>query len=232
MPRGQRPGTPTNTSQPSGWLFRWAFRSVLRLVRAAVTLCAATSFLAATPAIAVTEFLPAEQAFRLEVRRLAADRAELRFDIAPGYYLYRAPLAVQAEGARIGPLAVPPGVVRFDENFQKEVETYEHRLEVGVPLEEVSGPVILVVQSQGCAEAGLCYPLATTRVRLPDQPGALATAAPPAALATNPAASGGAGRSEVARAPADLPRWAWPGLGLAAAAVIVVLAWRRQTRRD
>lgn len=190
----------------------------------------------AAPVAAADRFLPAEDAFRLQARLVAPDRAELLFDIAPGYYLYRAPLAVQAEGARVGALELPAGIVQYDENFQKEVETYRERLQVGVPLSAVSGPVTLVVQSQGCAEAGLCYPLGTTRIRLGGV-GAFAMASTPASPPAGALASAGQGPATgSAGAAADAPqgqsmaRWASAGAGAGVLALVAVLWWRRRRR--
>lgn len=171
------------------------------------------------PSAAADRFLPAEEAFRLSAVRTAPDRVALQFDIAPGYYMYRAAFAVHAEGATVGPLELPAGVVKFDENFGKNVETYHGTLRVGVVLPGVgSGPVTLTVQSQGCAEAGLCYPLSTTRVRL----GAANTAdASAAAKAAAPAVAPAAGRSFTLAA----------GLVVAVVLVIGLAVWwaRRRT---
>lgn len=173
-------------------VLRWGARLLDRARLAAVVgLLVAVSM----PSVATDRFLPAEEAFRMSAVRTAPDRVALQFDIAPGYYMYRAAFAVQAEGATVGPLELPPGVVKFDENFGKNVETYHGALRVGVVLQGAgSGPVALTVQSQGCAEAGLCYPLATTRVRL-DPANAVSTvntakAVPAAETAAAPGATG------------------------------------------
>ena len=53
---------------------------------------------------------------------------------------------------------LPPGKVKFDETFQKNVETYRDTLRVAIPVEQAEREFRLVVTSQGCADAGLCYP--------------------------------------------------------------------------
>ena len=120
----------------------------------------------ATPVQAADEFLPPEQAFRVSARMLAADRAEVSVLITPGYYVYREPLRFGAQGAVLGVPDIPPGKVKFDENFQKNVETYRDTLRVALPVTAAAQPFSLSVVVQGCADAGLCYPPMTTELRL------------------------------------------------------------------
>jgi len=147
---------------------------------------------AALPAVAADDFLPPEQAFRVTGRMLTAERAEVTVVITSGYYAYREPFRFTAQGAVLGPAEIPPGKVKFDENFQKNVETYRDTLKIVLPVSAAAGPFTLAVVSQGCADAGLCYPPMTTELRLdPAQLGSIATptaatgagAAKPAAVA-------------------------------------------------
>ncbi len=115
---------------------------------------------------AAEEFLEPEQAFAVSARLAEAGKAEVAIRIAPGYYLYRERFQFSAEGATLGAPDLPPGKVKFDENFRKNVETYRGELRIGIPVQQAAGPFTLVVVSQGCADAGLCYPPMTTRVRL------------------------------------------------------------------
>lgn len=118
------------------------------------------------------DFLPAEQAFALSARVVDAHSVELKFDVPDGYYLYRERLGFEARPA-VGELKVelPPGKVKFDENFQKEVETYRHGLTLRVDLPQASAPFTLSVSSQGCADKGLCYPPLTRDWRVDVQGG-------------------------------------------------------------
>ena len=54
--------------------------------------------LAALPALAINEkdLLPVDQAFALRAEAPSRDRIELRWDIAPGYYLYHHRTSVKA----------------------------------------------------------------------------------------------------------------------------------------
>ena len=87
-----------------------------------------------------------------------ARHAEVLVRIAPGYYVYREPFRFDAEGASLGAAQIPPGKVKFDENFQKNVETYRGDLRITLPISAAAGVFKLTVVSQGCADAGLCYP--------------------------------------------------------------------------
>lgn len=111
---------------------------------------------------AADDFLPPEQAFRFAAHQVDAKTIEVRFDVADGYYLYRDRFAFAAQPAsvKLGAPVFPPGKVKFDETFGKEMETYHGGLTIRVPVESApaDGKWSLVVTSQGCADKGLCYP--------------------------------------------------------------------------
>jgi len=151
---------------------------LFRVLGLPLLLCAAWLAGVSPAARAADDFLPPEQAFQVSAQLLAPDRAELRIRIASGYYLYREPLRFSAEGATLGAAEVPPGKVKFDENFQKNVETYRGELRIGLPV-QAGGPFRLSVVSQGCADAGLCYPPMTTVLDL--DPARIGPAGTPAA---------------------------------------------------
>ena len=108
------------------------------------------------------DFLPPEQAFRFAAHQVDAKTIEVRFDVADGYYLYRDRFAFAAQPAsvKLGAPVFPPGKVKFDETFGKEMETYHGGLTIRLPVESApaDGKWSLVVTSQGCADKGLCYP--------------------------------------------------------------------------
>jgi thiol:disulfide interchange protein DsbD len=139
------------------------------------------------------QFLEPEKAFRLSVRAADERHVEVLFQIAPNYYMYRERFSVTSPDATLGPVTLPPGKVKFDETFQKDVETYRNELRVRVPVEKATARFALSVVSQGCADAGLCYPPMTSTAQ--------------ASLA----AFGGDGSARVTAANAD----ASPGTGLA-----------------
>ena len=135
------------------------------------------------------EFLDPAVAFKPSARALDGQTVEVRFDIAKGYYLYREKFrfAVDGEAAKTGTPTFPKGKEKDDENFGK-MEVYYQAVAIRVPIErpaDAAGPLPLAlkVTSQGCADAGVCYPPQTqvVNVELP---------APGSAPATAPALAG------------------------------------------
>ena len=128
------------------------------LGRSLLVLLALVGHAAWQPVLAADEFLEPEKAFQFSARQLDPKTVEVTFDIAPGYYLYREQFRFAAEGATLGAAVIPPGKVKFDDTFQKNVETYRDVLKIGVPVQSAAGEFRLITTSQGCADAGLCYP--------------------------------------------------------------------------
>ena len=130
---------------------------LLILLLAALWLC-----LGGAAHAADDDFLPPDQAFRFAARQVDAQTVEVRFDIADGYYLYRErfAFAAQPDFVKLGAPVFPPGKVKFDETFGKEMETYHGGVTIRVPVASApaDGKWSLVVTSQGCADKGLCYP--------------------------------------------------------------------------
>jgi len=103
------------------------------------------------------DFLPVDEAFQLTATR--EDSAiRLRWQIMPGYYLYRHRLSFEVTGGEVGKPVIPAGKPKHDEHFG-DVEVYYDELVVTLPLPDgASVPATLTVGYQGCADAGLCYP--------------------------------------------------------------------------
>ena len=150
---------------------------------------------------AADDFLEPEKAFQFSASAADAKSVAVDFTIAPGYYLYREQFKFASSGAKLGTPAIPPGKVKFDETFQKNVESYRDHIRIVVPVEEAGAEFRLVVTSQGCADAGLCYPpmqsaaaiglagfggAGTARVEAPGKDGG-ATASASTSLSTAPA---------------------------------------------
>ena len=110
-------------------------------------------------------YLAPEAAFKLTVKMIDANNVEVRYSIADGYYMYRERFDVKAVGAVLGTPAFPPGQVKFDETFQKNVETYRQSVSIRIPV-EAAERFHLTVTGQGCADQGLCYPPMATTVEL------------------------------------------------------------------
>ncbi|MFL6715901.1 MAG: protein-disulfide reductase DsbD [Burkholderiaceae bacterium] len=175
---------------------------------------------------AAEDYLEPEAAFRFASRMLDASTIEVTYQIADGYYMYRERFAFRAEGATLGEPAIPPGKVKFDETFQKDVETYRKTVVITIPV-EAAGPFLLIASSQGCADKGLCYTPMDSQARLsPTGGGGLLAAArgldtqgaSTAAGAISPAADSEMGRIESSlrsgRLLAIMPLFLLLGLGL------------------
>ena len=113
---------------------------------------------AASLARAADEFLEPERAFVLSARVLDERQVEVTFDVAPGYYLYREQFKFAAQGATLGEAVIPAGKTKFDETFQKNVETHRGQMRIVLPVTQAPAEFLLDVTSQGCADRGLCYP--------------------------------------------------------------------------
>ena len=114
------------------------------------------------------DFLPVDEAFRFSAFPDGADRVKLIWQIADGYYLYRArvKVATTSKDAQLGALEMPTGETKQDEFFGKQ-EIYHHELVAGVPVARASAAAFalpLEVTYQGCASAGLCYPPQTKTI--------------------------------------------------------------------
>ncbi|HSW03628.1 protein-disulfide reductase DsbD [Aquabacterium sp.] len=169
----------------SARIFRVA--TPVALMRMALVVLAGLCLTWASLARAAEDFLEPEKAFKFSARMASEREVEVSFAIAPGYYLYRERLAFAVDGAAPGEPKIPAGKIKFDENFQKNVETLRGELRIALPLVAVNGPFTLRVTSQGCADAGLCYPPQVQQARL-DPSGAAATPVATQA-ATGPAPS-------------------------------------------
>jgi len=113
---------------------------------------------AAPPAWAEDDFLDPEVAFKLAARAADERTVEVIVTAVPGYYLYREQFKFTAVGATIGAAVMPQGKVKFDETFQKNVETYRDVVRIAIPVVQAPARFRLLVTSQGCADKGLCYP--------------------------------------------------------------------------
>ena len=135
---------------------RW-FRKLLLLIAALVML--------PLSATAAEDYLEPEVAFRFSARMADPNTIEVRYDIADGYYMYRERFAFRAEGAQLGDAVSPPGEVKFDQTFQKELETYRKAVTIRIPV-TADGAFKLIATSQGCADRGLCYTPMDSEIRL------------------------------------------------------------------
>jgi thiol:disulfide interchange protein len=104
-------------------------------------------------------FLPVDQAFQVKAL-LENQRLTLDWTIADGYYLYRKGFKLSAisDSTQIGTPQFANGVLKWDEYFEADVMVYYGQTSFEVPFSTDIPQFQLQLESQGCADAGLCYP--------------------------------------------------------------------------
>ncbi len=117
---------------------------------------------AADPGAVQDEFLPPEEAFRLTVDVIDPATVNAYWQIQEGYYLYKDKMAfsVAGEAVQLGTPRLPAGRQIYDEFFG-DVEVYYTEAEVELLFSRASPAAAvfdLTIESQGCAEDGICYP--------------------------------------------------------------------------
>jgi thiol:disulfide interchange protein DsbD len=111
-------------------------------------------------ALADEELLPPDQAFKIFAKAITSDQLEISWDIAEGYYLYRNKMQFKSQTGQIQTVtpAFPAGETKHDENFG-DVVIYRNTLKIPVSLiTNGASSIKLLVQYQGCADRGICYP--------------------------------------------------------------------------
>ncbi|MGF6781681.1 protein-disulfide reductase DsbD [Paraburkholderia sp. GAS334] len=149
-------------------------------------------------AAAADDFLDPDVAFRFGATEQPGE-VDVHYKIADGYYMYRERFAFATRNGSVslGEPVLPAGHVKFDETFQKNVETYRGDLTIRIPVKSVSGAFDVAVTSQGCADAGICYP---PMERVYHVKGAALQAATSGTVATVAAAPGASLSSQQAQA--------------------------------
>ncbi len=143
------------------------------------------------------DFLPPTEAFRYTVED-TGDAALVRWEIEPGYYLYREKLGVASATPEVllGTPELPPGDFHEDEYFGRQ-EIYRGAFVMRVPyVNEGARLLTLELKSQGCADEGLCYPPQTWTAELRLDLGARAATSPFGAATGGGLTGGGLGGSE------------------------------------
>ena len=103
------------------------------------------------------EFLLVTEAFQLQAH-VEDNQLVLEWAIAPAYYLYEERFKLSASNG----IALTPqfgtGITKYDEFFAKDMTVFYDKAVLTVDLPPDTAPFNLQVESQGCADAGLCYP--------------------------------------------------------------------------
>ena len=114
-------------------------------------------------------FLPLDQVFIFSAEIASPNSISASWNIADGYYLYRAKFRFAIKGPNedardigitLGDISLPHGKEKHDESFGLS-EVFIHEMVVQLPLQRTNlaaTDITLVVGYQGCADAGFCYP--------------------------------------------------------------------------
>lgn len=148
-----------------GWVFRFGLSLLMLAGMASVA--------------AADDFLPPEKAFRFETR--IQDPAcvqdcllDVQVEVAPEYYLYRERFALENPMGlpMLEFVELPRGEQKFDEFLNQQIEalrgalSFQIRYSLGDAKPAAAGAVLV---SQGCADAGLCYPPMNTSLKFEDK---------------------------------------------------------------
>ncbi|WP_232411083.1 protein-disulfide reductase DsbD [Methylophilus sp. 5] len=102
------------------------------------------------------DFLPVDQAFKVEAGLVDASHAQLKFVVAPGHYLYRERIQLVLPAGDTAKITLPAGETKNDPNFGEQ-QVFHHDTLAEVTFAGAA-PANLQVRYQGCSEKGLCYP--------------------------------------------------------------------------
>jgi thiol:disulfide interchange protein DsbD len=115
--------------------------------------------------------LPLDQAFPFFVSIIDADTLEITWQIAPDHYLYRhqfnfsLQLPTTAEQQPVS-FQLPDGIAKTDQFFGA-IEAYYEGVTARLSVEPaLPAGTSLIVEYQGCADWGFCYPPQTTAYAL------------------------------------------------------------------
>jgi len=137
-----------------------------------IVLCSAVLLFGLSAAYAHADhFLSPDQAFSFSAKLSSPDHLQLRWDVAPGYHLYRDRIQVSVLPSNIllGKYTLPKGVMLNDPAFGK-MRVLEGENTVIIPFSvKGTSPGTLTVKAtyQGCANAGVCYPEQSKTIELP-----------------------------------------------------------------
>lgn len=117
--------------------------------------------------VQANEFLSPEKAFPVIAQSNEGGFVEFQVQPQKGYYVYKESIKFKVLQSQqgvvqdvLGVPILPPGKIKFDENFGKNLETYPKEFLVKVPAQQklLSAGVIIQMELQGCADKGICYP--------------------------------------------------------------------------
>ena len=105
------------------------------------------------------DFLPADKAFKFQIFSIKGlKELGIKFNIAPGYYLYKSKLNVSTDPVLDFDLIKANGKIKEDEFFGKQEVFYKTTTIKLITQEPISDTHKIILEYQGCSERGLCYP--------------------------------------------------------------------------
>jgi len=173
----------------SPWLASWLLSGFLAFF-AATTAADTLKFGNSAPLTATNDndFLPVAQAYQLHPR-IEGNTLVLEWLIAPGYYLYQQQFKTRLANPQGMDISLSqhflPGTLRYDDYYEKELVVYYDATTVSAELPGLTGDLIVTVESQACADAGLCYPPRSQYIKFSAQGGTPEISDQPLATATN-----------------------------------------------
>ncbi|KQA18802.1 protein-disulfide reductase DsbD [Vibrio metoecus] len=109
-------------------------------------------------------FVPVDEAFPFNTFQQDSTLF-IDWQVKEGYYLYQDRISISAENIEIGEYSLTEGEPYHDEFFG-DVKIYTTPLSVPLPLTAFQSGAKVIVQYQGCAKAGFCYPPETRVINI------------------------------------------------------------------
>ncbi len=134
--------------------------------------------------VSAPEFLPVEEAYQLAIEIEDQRHVRVYWQIEEAYYLYQHRFKFQLEDAS-GPIDLTvnfPETITHNDEYFGEVNIYYHNADISLELQrdiDPSQPADLTLTSQGCADAGLCYPPQKQHFKLDFSTGSITEEASP-----------------------------------------------------
>ena len=132
--------------------------AVLLLLALPLQSLAQTNFLTASNQ---DEFLPVEEAYTVQVDLIDAQTLKVLWQIAPEYYLYQHQFAfaLKPESKAPGVSARYSAAIDKTDEYFGDVKVYYEFADIDLSTATpIPDGTVLAITSQGCADAGLCYP--------------------------------------------------------------------------
>lgn len=122
------------------------------------------------PLLAHASPLPANEVFKLTVKKVDPNTFNLNWDIKAGYFLYSDRIIIKEQAKEslihIGSIRFPAPLSKTD-NHGRIYQIYRNQLSLAIPvLGEQAGETLIDVHYQGCSDEGFCYPPETRQVKV------------------------------------------------------------------